>query len=54
MPEYVFVFDMVPKEDVIRVPEEARGLTVDTFSDHVTLKYLLPLGHPALEEYDGQ
>lgn len=50
MTKYRHVFDSVSKGDVIDIPDEAVGVNVDTFSDLVTVHYLLPDGHSALED----
>lgn len=49
MTEYEYVFEMFDQDDTVDVPDEAVGVTVDSFSDSATVRYLLPV-----EDDDGR
>ena len=44
MPEYEYRFEMFDTEERVEIPDDAIGVTVDSYSDHATVRYLVPVG----------
>jgi hypothetical protein len=43
MTEYEYVFETFDQNGSIEIPDEAVGVTVGTFGDHATVRYLKPV-----------
>lgn len=44
MPEYAYQMASFDPEETVDLPEDAVGVTLDTFGDRVFVRYLLPVG----------
>ncbi len=53
MSEYEHRHQMVDKEDTIEIPDDAVGITTDTFGDSMTVHYLVPAGGEDLHPVGG-
>lgn len=49
MKEYEYHFVMFPSDETVDIPDEAVGITCDSFGDNGTVRYLTPI-----EDDEGQ